>query len=74
MERDAALSRRQIVDWACVAGFGDLVAAVDGCAVGSGASNGGKRDDSESHREGVQFRKSQHRLCRASRRTAARRE
>lgn len=72
MERDAARSRRPIPDRTHGVGFGDLVAAVIGYAVGSGSSKGGRRDDSESHPEGVQFRKSQHRLCRASQRTAAR--
>ncbi|MCK1483347.1 hypothetical protein IVB25_11580 [Bradyrhizobium sp. 193] len=51
MERDAARSQRQIPDRTHAAGFGDLVAAVDGCAVGVG--KGGRRN-SQSQRECVQ--------------------
>lgn len=50
MERDAALSRRQIPDWTHTAGFRDLVAAVGRLAVSERAGEGGRRDDGESHR------------------------
>jgi len=69
MERDAARSRRQIPDRTHAAAFGDLIPTVDGHAVGSG--KGGRCDDGESHREGVQFRESTDHLSRLPMRTAA---